>query len=267
MLLVTHMATYKHTCIHLYIYLLTSLYLSCFANSYQCWQAIIDKDQAELQAKGLHLPKVIALPHATNIDQWTQSTRLGHLMHAGLKRIREYEETYRASIPYDNNPRKLQDGITRKKQKLEHLDSVIHLDITPGYFSRVCRQMRNLKLCIAKDYHRFRLYGAPHDPEDLESGWLVPADIWLVWFLELQTCVLKGLCVGLYVCWHAHPLLICHTICSSWVVCIMYIQSSSITTDWGCNMFADMWHAISNITTCNTCHVCMWLGCSMHVFS
>ena len=91
-------------------------------------------------------------------------------MHARLKRIREYEETYRASIPYDNNPRKLQDGITRKKQKLEHFDRVIHLDITPGYFSRVCRQMRNLKLCIAKDYHRFRLFGAPHDPEDLESG-------------------------------------------------------------------------------------------------
>jgi len=177
MLLVTHMATYKHTCIHLYIYLLTSLYLSCFANSYQCWQAIIDKDQAELQAKGLHLPKVIALPHATNIDQWIQSTRLGHLMNARLKRIREYEETYRASIPYDNNPRKLQDGITRKRQKLEHFDGVIHLDITPGYFSRLVRQMRNLKLCIAKDYHRFRLCGAPHAPEDLEPGCLVLADI------------------------------------------------------------------------------------------
>jgi len=177
LLLVTHMATYKHTCIHLYIYLLTSLYLSCFANSYQCWQAIIDKDQAELQAKGLHLPKVIALPHATNIDQWIQSTRLGHLMNARLKRIREYEETSRASIPYDSNPRKLQDGITRKRQKLEHFDSVINLDITPGYFSRVVRQMRNLKLCIAKDYHRFRLCGAPHAPEDLEPGCLVLADI------------------------------------------------------------------------------------------
>ena len=79
-------------------------------------------------------------------------------------------ETYRASIPYDNDPRKLQDGITRKKQKLEHLDSVMHLDITPGYFSRFCRHMHNLKLCIAKDYHRFRLFGAPHAPEDLEYG-------------------------------------------------------------------------------------------------
>jgi hypothetical protein len=164
------MATYKHTCIHLYIYLLTSLYLSCFANSYQCWQAIIDKDQAELQAKGLHLPKVIALPHATNIDQWIQSTRLGHLMHARLKRIREYEETYRASIPYDNNPRKLQDGITRKKQKLDHLDGVIQLDIPLGYSDRICSQMHDLTVGIVRDSHRFRLYGAPHDPEDLESG-------------------------------------------------------------------------------------------------
>ena len=170
MLLVTHMATYKHTCIHLYIYLLTSLYLSCFANSYQCWQAIIDKDQAEPQAKGLHLPKVIALPHATNIDQRIQSTRLGHLMHARLKRIREYEETYRASIPYDNYPRKLQNRITRKKQKLEHLDCVMHLDLTLGHFSRISNQMHKLTVGINRDYHRFRLFGAPHAPEDHESG-------------------------------------------------------------------------------------------------
>ena len=74
-LLVTHTVTYTHTCIHTYIYLLTSLCLSCFANSYPCWQAIIDKDQAELQAKGIHLPEVIASPSAANLDQWRQSTR------------------------------------------------------------------------------------------------------------------------------------------------------------------------------------------------
>ena len=149
------------------------MYLSCFANSYQCWQAIIDKDQAELQAKGL----VIALPHATNIEQWIQSTRLGHQMNARLKRIREYEETYRASIPYGNNPRKLQDGITRKKQKLDHLDGVIHLDIPLGYFDRISSQMHNLTVGIFRDSHRLMLSGAFDDPEDLESGCLVPADI------------------------------------------------------------------------------------------
>ena len=98
-------------------------------------------------------------------------------MRARLKRIREHEETFSASIPYAKNPRKLQDGINRKKQTLEHLDGVIHLDITLGYVSRICSQMHNLTVGIVRDYHRFRLCGAPHDPEDLEPGCMVPADI------------------------------------------------------------------------------------------
>ena len=154
-LLVTHMATYKHTCIHLYIYLLTSLYLSCFANSYQCWQAIIDKDQAELQAKGLHLPKVIALPHATNIGQWIQSTRLGHSMNARLKRIREYEETFSASIPYAHNPRQIQDGINRKTQKLHHWDGLQDLDLTLADYTRLHTKKHNLGLRIAREVDWF----------------------------------------------------------------------------------------------------------------
>jgi hypothetical protein len=53
----------------------------------------------------------------------------------------------------------------------------MHLDLTLGHFSRISSQMHKLTVGINRDYHRFRLFGAPHDPEDLESDCLVPADI------------------------------------------------------------------------------------------
>ena len=87
-------------------------------------------------------------------------------MHARLKRIREYEETFSASIPYAKNPRKLQDGIKRK-QKLYHLDGLQDLDLTLADYIRLCTKWHNLALRIARDNER--LTGAPHDPEDSDS--------------------------------------------------------------------------------------------------
>ena len=88
-------------------------------------------------------------------------------MQARLKRIRGYDETFSASIPYAKNPRKLQDGITRKKQTLHHLDGLQDLDLTLADYTRLCTKTHNLALRIARDNER--LTGAPHDPEDSDS--------------------------------------------------------------------------------------------------
>ena len=88
-------------------------------------------------------------------------------MHARLKRIREHEETFSASIPYAKNPRKLQDGIKRKKQKRHHLDGLQDLDLTLADYTRLCTKKHNLALRIARD--KERLSGAPHDPEGSDS--------------------------------------------------------------------------------------------------
>ena len=90
-------------------------------------------------------------------------------MHAKLKRIREYEETFSASIPYAKNPRKLQDGINRKKQQLHHLDGLPDLDLPLADYTRLYTKRHNLALRIARDYDRLTETGAPHDPEDSDS--------------------------------------------------------------------------------------------------
>ena len=89
------------------------------------------------------------------------------MMHARLIRIREYEETFSASIPYAKNPRKLQDGINRKKQKLHHLDGLQDHDLPVADYFRLHTKKHNLVLRITRDHDR--LTGAPHDPENSES--------------------------------------------------------------------------------------------------
>ena len=76
-------------------------------------------------------------------------------MHARLKRIREYEETFSASIPYFNNPRKLEDGINRKKQNLHHLDGLQDLDLTLADYTRLHTKKHNLGLRIAREVDWF----------------------------------------------------------------------------------------------------------------
>ena len=82
-------------------------------------------------------------------------------MHARQKRIREYEETFSASIPYANNPRKIQDGINRKKQQLHHLDGLQDLDLTLADYTRLCTNKQHFALRIARD--KERLTGVPQD--------------------------------------------------------------------------------------------------------